>query len=124
MTSYLTLEDLLSLIDDLGVGPVRDIGLLDASAHRPTSSAWGFEVYPTLHLKAAALLESIVRSHSLLDGNKCLGWLPVVVFYAINDVTLDAPDDDAYNLVISVASGAIEVGEIAASLEMWTVPSD
>ena len=29
MTQYLTLEDVLFLIDDLGVGPVRDIGLLD-----------------------------------------------------------------------------------------------
>ena len=33
MTQYLTLEDVLFLIDDLGVGPVRDIGLLDWKAY-------------------------------------------------------------------------------------------
>ena len=29
MIEYLSLEDMLSLIEDLGVGPIRDIGLLD-----------------------------------------------------------------------------------------------
>ena len=31
MTSYVSLEDLLTLAGYLGVGPVRDIGLLDAA---------------------------------------------------------------------------------------------
>ena len=35
MTTYLSLEDLLSLTNDLGVGPVRDLGLIDSAAHRP-----------------------------------------------------------------------------------------
>ena len=35
MIEYLTLEDILSLIADLKVGPIRDIGLLDSAVHRP-----------------------------------------------------------------------------------------
>ena len=116
---YLTLEDLLTLVDDLRAGPVRDLGLLESAAHRPTTTLWGAEAYDGLDLKAAALLESIVRNHTLLDGNKRLGWLAVVVFYGLNGVDLDAPDDDAYDLVIAVASGVIDHHEAAARLSQW-----
>lgn len=119
MTTYLTLEDLLTLVDDLEVGPVRDLGLLESAAHRPTTSLWGRDAYPTLDEKAAALLESLVGTRALVDGNKRLGWLAVVVFYALNDVDLDAPDDDAYELVVSVAGGAPELGEVASALSTW-----
>lgn len=116
---YLTLEDLLVLVDDLQVGPVRDLGLLESAAHRPTTTLWGAEAYDGMDLKAAALLESIVRNHTLLDGNKRLGWLAVVVFFGLNGIDLDAPDDDAYDLVIAVATGQIPIEDAAKALASW-----
>ena len=116
---YLTLEDLLTLVDDLRVGPVRDVGLLESSAHRPTTTLWGADAYEGLDLKAAALLESIVRTHTLLDGNKRLGWLAIVVFFGLNGVDLDAPDDAAYELVIAVSTGQMPLGEAAEALAAW-----
>ncbi|WP_245920895.1 hypothetical protein [Brachybacterium timonense] len=41
MTEYLTTEDVLTLIGDLGVGPVRDLGLLDSAVHRPSVTLCG-----------------------------------------------------------------------------------
>lgn len=119
MIHYLTLEDLLTLVDDLDVGPVRDVGLLEAAAHRPTTTLWGSEAYPTIDEKAAALLQSLVGNHALIDGNKRLGWLAVVVFYSINGIELDAPDDDAYDLVIAVATKATDLAESARALSRW-----
>lgn len=119
MTRYLELEDLLVLANDLAVGPLRDIGLLSSSAARPATRLYGVEAYPTLDEKAAALLDSIVRNHPLVDGNKRLGWLATAVFYGMNDITLDAPDDDAYDLVIAVASGHLELAEVASALAGW-----
>ena len=119
MTSYLSIEDLLTLASDLGVGPVKDIGLLDAAAHRPQVELYGEQAYPDLDTKAAVLLESIVRNHALVDGNKRLGWLATVVFYGINDVTLDAPDDDAYELVMALARSEPSVEDIASALRAW-----
>ena len=84
MTEYLTLEDLLALIGDLGVGPVRDLGLLESAAHRPTTALWGRDVYATIEKKAAALLDSLVRDRPLADGNKRLGWLAALVLLDIN----------------------------------------
>lgn len=119
MTDFLTLEDLLALVDDLDIGPVRDVGLLESAAHRPTTTLWGREAYPTLDEKAAALLQSVVSNHALVDGNKRLGWLSVVVFYAINGIDLDAPDDDVFTLVMRVAAGDIELGEVTTCLAPW-----
>jgi death-on-curing protein len=116
---YLTTEDLLTLTRDLGVGPVRDVGLLDSAAHRPKTSIFGRDAYESIDEKAAVLLESIVRNHALVDGNKRLGWLALAVFYGLNDVEFDAPDDDAYDTVIAVATGELAYGDVATTLRSW-----
>ncbi|WP_134774243.1 type II toxin-antitoxin system death-on-curing family toxin [Ornithinimicrobium flavum] len=116
---YLTTEDLLALAADLRVGPVQDLGLLDSAAHRPSANVFGRDAYPDIDSKAGALLESIVVNHPLVDGNKRLGWLAVVVFYGINGVDLDAPDDGAYDLVIAVASGTTDHHVAARHLATW-----
>jgi death-on-curing protein len=123
MVQYLTLEHLLVLADDLGVSKVRDLGLLDAAAHRPRTSLMGHNAYPSLDAKAAVLLESITRNHPLIDGNKRLGWLAVFVFYGLNGVDLSAPEDDAYDLVIKVATGTTGYADVAVCLAAWARPA-
>jgi death on curing protein len=68
--TYLTLDDLLKLVDDLDALLVRDVGLLDSAAHRPASTLFGQDAYSSIHLKAAVLLESIVRNHPLVDATR------------------------------------------------------
>ena len=116
MTEYLTLEDLLSLTRDLGVGPVRDLGLLSAAVERAATTLYGQDAYADLDAKAGALLESIAANRALVDGNKRLGWLAVAVFYDINGVDLDVDEDSAYDLVIAVASGALSMPELATRI--------
>lgn len=123
MTIYLDTEDLLQLIDDLHVGPIRDLGLLDSAAHRPSAWILGTEAYPGIDLKAAVLLDSIVGHHPLVDGNTRLGWLAVAVFYAINNIMLNAPDDPAYDLVISVADRSMDATSVAEQLAEWATPA-
>lgn len=113
---YLDLEDLLGLVRRLGAGPVRDVGLLDAAAARPRSTAFGTDAYPTVALKAAALLHSIVRNHALVDGNKRLSWLAAVVFCEVNGAPVELSDDEAFELVMDAAAGTIDVEEIARML--------
>lgn len=115
---YLDLEDLLKLVRDLGAGPVRDVGLLDAAAARPRSSAFGDDAYPTLSLKAAALMHSLARSHPLVDGNKRIAWLAVVVFLDLNGAAPNVTNDAAFNLVMDVATGVADVQEIADRLHV------
>ena len=119
MTEYLDLEDALILIQDLGVGPMRDIGLLDSALHRPRTSVFGADAYPSLIGKGAVLAESIVRNHALVDGNKRLGWLATVVFLGLNGLELDAPDDDAYEMVVGLAAGTLSHQQAAELLDLW-----
>jgi death-on-curing protein len=116
---YLQLEDLLQLASDLGDLVVRDLGLLEAAARRPQATLYGQGAYPGIAEKAAVMLESLTRNHALVDGNKRIGWLAAVVFLDLNGFVLDAPDDDAYDLVISVSTGALDHSETARILEQW-----
>ena len=102
------------------VGPdvaVRDFGLLDSAAARPRATVFGADAYPSIHEKAAALLQSVVSNHALVDGNKRLGLAAVIVFYGVNGYRLTLDNDGAYDLIISVAASELnDVREIAARL--------
>lgn len=113
---YLELEDLLALTRALGLGPVRDLGLLDSACARPRATAFGVDAYATLELKAAALLHSLARNHPLADGNKRLAWLAAVVFCDLNGATVDLDDESAFALVMAVAAGSLDVDVIAHQL--------
>jgi death on curing protein len=113
---HLDLDDLLGLVRALRIGPVRDVGLLDASAARPRSTAFGADAYPALDLKAAALLHSLAHNHALVDGNKRLAWLATVVFLDLNGADADLSDDAAFDLVMAVATGETDVDAIATRL--------
>ena len=118
MTRYLTVEQALRIARTAVGRPVhvRDVGLLEAAVHRPKASVLGQDAYPDLVTKAAALLHSVAGNHPLSDGNERLAWLATYVFCAKNGVELEAHDDAAYELVVAVASGAIDdVDEIAAT---------
>lgn len=105
---YLEIDDIVEMIRTLGVGPIRDLGLLDSAVNRPRSSAFGEDAYESLDLKAAALLHSMTKNHALVDGNKRLAWLSTVVFCDLNGFALDLEDDEAFQLVWDIASSAEE----------------
>lgn len=119
MTLHITVEQAL-LIARLAAGAepdVRDLGLLESALRRPATTVLGREAYPEPLAKAAALLHSLTRNHPLVDGNKRLAWLATWVFCAKNGIELRPSDDDAYDLVIRIASGELdEVERIASAL--------
>ena len=116
---YLDLEDLLLIADRVVDGrvQVRDVGLLESAAHRPRTTVFGADAYPTVHEKAAALLHSVVSNHALVDGNKRLGLASLIASLGLNSWRLTLTNDEAYDLVIAVASGEWdEVSEISRAL--------
>lgn len=123
MTSYLDLDDLLEIArravgDDVAV---RDYGLLESALARPRASVFGQDAYPELHTKAAALMHSLARNHALVDGNKRLAWTACLTFLAINGHWISAPEDDRFDFVIRVATGAEpDVDDIARDLRAWS----
>lgn len=97
--------------------PVRDVGLLEAAVRRPATSVGGTDAYPTLVDKAAALVHSTVRNHALVDGNKRLGLMLLVVFLGVNGRVLEMTNDQAFAFITTIADGTLpDVPEIATAL--------
>ncbi|MCY7298222.1 MAG: type II toxin-antitoxin system death-on-curing family toxin [Ilumatobacteraceae bacterium] len=116
---YLDLDDVLELGRRL-LGdpvPVRDMGLLGSAVARPQTTVFGQDAYPDIWTKAAALLQSIVNNHALIDGNKRLGWLATAVFLELNEASVaHAANDDVYDLVIDIAANNLALELIAEGL--------
>jgi len=122
---YLTLPELLHIaVRALGGEPeVRDYGLLESALARPRATAFGSDAYPGLDAKAAALLHSLTRNHALIDGNKRLALAATIAFYGINGRRLTLTNDEAYELIMSVAEGKLDsVDDIAAVLATANKP--
>lgn len=124
MTRLITLEELLHIARrTLSEVAIRDVGLLEAAAARPDASAFAAAAYPTLHLKVSALMHSIARHHALVDGNKRLTLAACIAVYGLNGYALTLTNDEAYDLVIQIATGELDdVATIAARLERSVGP--
>jgi death-on-curing protein len=120
---FLDLDSLLHVAKrTLGTEPeVRDYGLLESALARPQTSAFGEDAYSGIHEKAPALLHSLARNHALVDGNKRLALAATIAFYGMNGMRLTLTNDEAYDLVIDVATGRLDdVPTIASVLERAT----
>jgi death on curing protein len=122
---FLDLDALLHVAErTLGTAPgVRDYGLLESALARARASAFGEDAYPGIHHKAAALMHSLARNHALVDGNKRLALGATIAFLGMNGLRLTLTNDDAYELVMGIATGQLDdVPAIAATLERGTAP--
>ena len=121
---FLDLEALVHVARrTLGAEPVvRDWGLLESALARPQASAFGADAYSDIEEKAAALLHSLVRNHALVDGNKRLAWSATRIFCLLNGRDLTYSVDDAEELVLSAATGKLDVPQIAAWLVAHNKP--
>lgn len=117
---YLTLDDALQVTNAFGFH-VRDAGLLASALARPAASMFGQDAYPTIDGKAAALLESLARNHPLIDGNKRTAWTLMVAFLWINGWKHKFTVDDAFELIVGVAEGRIDLAGCAAAIEAHRV---
>jgi death-on-curing protein len=123
---FLDLDDLVELARSLlgDPPPIRDIGLLGSAAARPQTTAFGEDAYPDLITKAAALLQSIVNNHALVDGNKRLGWLATAVFLELNGIKAShASNDDVYDLVVWIAASNPDLDDITTRLRRVIQPA-
>jgi death on curing protein len=121
------LQEALAVHDALitatgGAYGVRDQGGLEAALARPYATFAGTDLYPTPVDKAAAVLESIVKNHPFVDGNKRSGYVLARLTLITYDMDLVATDDAEYDFVIRVATGVLDVEHVRAWLQAHVVP--
>ena len=115
---YVSLENAQMFCQRLGGLKIRDLGLLDSALHRPQSEFAGQQAYPSIPLKAAALLHSIAMNHALFDGNKRLAWMACGAFLIANGYRSDLTHDEAVEFMLTVARSELDVEEIALGLKV------
>ena len=111
---YLTVEQVLfvhmRLIVETGGGTgVRDLGLLASAVARPQATFGGEDLYPDLFAKAAALLDSLVRNHPFVDGNKRVGITAAGVYLQMNGQRLTASNAELETFTLQVARSELPV---------------
>lgn len=119
MTVYLEMRHLLAIADAVCDGDVqvRDYGLLESALARPRATVFGQDAYPSLQLKAAALLHSLCTNHALVDGNKRLAVAAAIVFLDINQAFGQQGVDELFDLTMAVADGSLaDLAKIAERL--------
>lgn len=117
MARYLEYRHAVAIVQAEGIGPIRDPGLLQSALERPATTLMGADAYPGLDLKAAALLHSLCLNHPLVDGNKRLSAIAMVIFLDINGQRSLLTNDELFDLTMDVASGELrDVPQIAARI--------
>ena len=108
----LTKEQILCLHGDLieqfgGIHGIRDEGLLESALFTPFQTFEGQDLYPTVLEKAGRLGYGLIRNHPFLDGNKRIGVHAMLVFLAVNGISLSYRDEDLIQSALDIASGSV-----------------
>jgi death-on-curing protein len=114
VTEYVEPEQAVLAAAHLGLY-IGDEGLLFSALARPATSVFGNDAYATLELKAAALLSSVARNHALIDANKRFSWYLALAFFRLNGYRVVMSNAEAFDLVLAVARGSLDLDEIAAT---------
>ena len=115
---FLTLDEVVAIHRDQierygGSLGVRDWGLLKSAIAMPAATFGGQFLHTDIYEMAAAYLFHIVQNHPFIDGNKRVGAVAADVFLTLNDVRLDATEDQYADLVLNTARGDLSKSTIA-----------
>ena len=113
----ISLEEVLKihniLIEKFGGSPgIRNRELLESSIGRPFSTFDSIDLYPTPIDKGAAIIESIVKNHPFIDGNKRTGYTLLRLFLLNEGLDIKATEDEKYDFVMKIAEGKSTFDEI------------
>lgn len=88
-----------------GAHGVRDVGALKAAAARPQATSDGRDLYPDPFAKASALMESIIKNHPFLDGNKRTAIASASLLLRQYGYNLQCSQEELYHFTITMATG-------------------
>jgi len=96
---------------------IRDLNLLNSALNRPFLGFGNVEFYPNLQDKAAALIESIVKNHPFIDGNKRTAYVLMRLYLIQEGFDIIASQNEKYEFVMNIADGKSEYQEITIWIE-------
>lgn len=100
-----------------GSSGLRDKGMFESAIYRPFATFAGSDLYPDIYLKAGALIQSVVKNHPFVDGNKRTGYSSAYIFLKRNGIDLSVKKVEAIKFMIFVANENLSVDEISSWLK-------
>ena len=97
-----------------GIDGVRDIGLLESAVNAPLQSFDGIDMYPSVQQKAARLGFGLIKNHAFIDGNKRIGAHAMLVFLALNRISLNYTQEELIQIILQVAAGEADFQALLA----------
>lgn len=96
---------------------MRDRESLLAAIERPWQASFGREHFPSPFEKAAALMESIIRRHPFVDGNKRTATASASYLLSTFDLEVEAEQQELEDFAVSVAEGNVDLVDIVLWFE-------
>lgn len=120
--TFVTVEQILFIHDQLvkrfgGSFGIRDMGLIESAAARPQATYGGEYLYASLFDKAAALLQSLLKNHAFVDGNKRTALTSASLFLSLNGYKLINTHEEEVQFAINVDNARLSIEEISSWLE-------
>jgi death-on-curing protein len=124
---YLALPEVVELHRRLleatgGATGIRDLGALESALAQPKMTLAGSDLYPTLAEKVAALCFSLVGNPPFVDGNKRVGHAAMETFLVLSGAEIDAGLDDQERVMLALAAGRLDRGQLADWLRQHLKP--
>lgn len=119
---YLSVARVLYIHDRMvklfgGSQGVRDLGLLESAVYRPQASFDRKDLYIETFDKAAALLQSLLKNHPFVDGNKRTALTSAGIFLKINGYSLVNAHEEEVNFAIKVDNAHLSLEQISKWLK-------
>jgi death-on-curing protein len=99
---------------------LRDRGLLESALAQPRMTAGGKEIHKTVFEKAAAYGYHVCNNHPFIDGNKRVAFVLMNVFLQKNGWEVTAQEEEAYTMMMSLASRKLSKAQLASWLKEHT----
>jgi len=123
---YLSVDQVLAIHDRMvkrfgGSFGIRDLGLIDSAVARPQASFGGQDLYENIFDKAAALLQSLLKNHPFVDGNKRTALTSAGLFLKENGWKLKNTHKEEVEFAVAVDNQHLPLEEISQWLKEHSV---
>lgn len=122
---YLTPENVIQIHYEIveatgGSQGLRDLGLLESAVMRPQQTFVVKNLYPTIEIKAAALVHSLLLNHMFVDGNKRTATISMIEFLILNKRKFTATNKEIVDFALWVENKKPTLEQIAAWIKEHT----
>jgi death on curing protein len=100
-----------------GSSGIRDIELLHSAVERAKATFGGKYLYESIFDMAGSLLQSLVKNHPFVDGNKRTAFFSTLRFLQKNSLELQVNNDEIVDFMVKVDTENLSIATISKWIE-------